>query len=30
MIDGQVFLDETVKNDLRTYDHTRKIGQEDD
>ena len=32
MIDGTKFFDETVKNNLRTYDDIRKIetGQDDD
>ena len=32
MIDGQNFFDQSVKNDLRTYDNIRKItiGQGDD
>ena len=32
MIDGQNFLDQPVKNNLRTYDKIRKIatGQRDD
>ena len=32
MIDGRIFFDEAVKNDLKTYDNIRKIatGQTDD
>ena len=32
MIDGRNFFDQTVKNDLKTYDNIRKIatGQDDD
>ena len=32
MIDGRNFFDQTVKNNLRTYDNIRKIaaGQDDD
>ena len=32
MIDGRIFFDQPIKNDLRTYDNIRKmaIGQGDD
>ena len=32
MIDGKIFLDEPIKNDMKTYDNIRKItnGQRDD
>ena len=30
MIDGENVFDQTIKNELRTYDHVQKTGQGDD